>query len=137
MIAMLRRTLASTRKPQNAAQISSPRPIASASAKQLRAGEVLSLIPGRLSFAMHSSTEMTKRKIEQEPNNFYFSSDCQDLYEPFCADFGPVNLLVVHNFCGFMREYWNHPMLQSRELIYYTVGCSLCTWIRQFRIRCF
>lgn len=85
---------------------------------------MLSLIPGRLSFAVHSSRDMTESKIKEEPTKFYLSCDCQELHLPFCDDFGPVNLLVVHEFCDFMRKYWNHPSLQGRELIYYSV-CNI------------
>jgi len=64
--------------------------------------------------------DMTRRYIAQHPERFFFSSTHQESYEPgFCADFGPVNLRVVHEFCGFMLDYWDEPTLEGRHLVFY------------------
>jgi len=47
-------------------------------------------------------------------------SDLQERYEPYCADFGPVNLGVVHRFCEMLHERIQDPRLGSRQLVYYT-----------------
>ena len=47
-------------------------------------------------------------------------SDLQERYEPYCADFGPVNLGVVYRFCEMMDERITDPRLASRHLVYYT-----------------
>jgi len=47
-------------------------------------------------------------------------SDLQERYEPYCADFGPVNLGVVHRFCEMLHERIQDPRLGSRHLVYYT-----------------
>ena len=52
------------------------------------------VIPGALAFSVHLSDEITRKRIEDYPNLFFFSSDYPEHYEPFCADFGPVNLGV-------------------------------------------
>ena len=52
------------------------------------------VIPGALAFSVHLSDEITRKRIEDYPNLFFFSSDYPEHYNPFCADFGPVNLGV-------------------------------------------
>lgn len=44
-------------------------------------------------------------------------SDLQERYEPYCADFGPVNLGVVHRFCTLMTERMTDPRLTNRHLM--------------------
>jgi len=88
--------------------------------RPFKKGDVYPLIPGKLSFTVHDSDAMTRRAIEKEPNLFFFSSDFHERYEPFCADFGPVNLGVVHSFCIFIDGYMSHKQLKDRTLIYYT-----------------
>lgn len=51
---------------------------------------------------------------------FYFSSDFHERYEPYCADFGPVNLSAVYRFCELMHERMNDPRLSHRHLVYYS-----------------
>eukprot|EP00961_Rhodomonas_salina_P262986 3554036-Rhodomonas_salina.2 len=79
-------------------------------------GRLYTVIPGRLSFSVHLNDEMTIDKIKAHPDLFFFSSYCQDEYTPFCRDFGPVNLGVVHRFCQYMRDKLNHPQLKNRHL---------------------
>jgi hypothetical protein len=43
----------------------------------------------------------------------------QERYEPFCADFGPVNLGILHQFCQMMQERMNDERLSHRHLVYY------------------
>jgi cell division cycle 14 len=47
-------------------------------------------------------------------------SDLQERYEPYCADFGPVNLGVVYRFCEMMHVRLTDPRLATRHLVYYT-----------------
>lgn len=102
--------------------VSSTRPIRHAGASPLIAGQVYDLIPKRLAFSVHSSAKMTRDKIKEDLNAFYFSSEYHERYLPFCTDFGPVNLREVHRFCDFMRQYWYHPCIgRDRKLIYYMV----------------
>jgi len=82
-------------------------------------GQVYDLIPNRLAFVVVTGDTMTRSYIKRFPNLFFFSGDFQERYEPFCADFGPVNLSAVHGFCEYVREYFEHPALQSRSFIYY------------------
>lgn len=94
------------------------------SKKKLAKGERYEIVPGRLYFSVHVSEEFTNGEIARRPDLFFFSSDFQERYQAFCHDFGPVNLGVVHNFCEFMCEYFNHSALQNLKLVYYTVSAS-------------
>jgi len=85
-----------------------------------RVGAIYPMVPGRLSFVVHSSDEQTQEQINAFPRKYFFSADFQERYEPFCDDFGPVNLGVVHSFALFMRKYWHCQALQNRELVYYS-----------------
>jgi len=84
------------------------------------AGRVYPVIPGRLAYAAHTDDEMTRLQIESHPSLFFFSDDHQELYEPFCDDFGPVNLSVVHSFCHELREIFNQKQLAKRQVVYYS-----------------
>eukprot|EP00359_Climacostomum_virens_P010746 CAMPEP_0204914492 /NCGR_PEP_ID=MMETSP1397-20131031/12365_1 /ASSEMBLY_ACC=CAM_ASM_000891 /TAXON_ID=49980 /ORGANISM="Climacostomum Climacostomum virens, Strain Stock W-24" /LENGTH=420 /DNA_ID=CAMNT_0052086091 /DNA_START=72 /DNA_END=1334 /DNA_ORIENTATION=- len=33
------------------------------------------------------------------PNSFYFNIDSELVYEPFCSDFGPLNIAMTYKFC--------------------------------------
>uniref|UniRef100_A0A6U4KCZ2 protein-tyrosine-phosphatase n=1 Tax=Hemiselmis andersenii TaxID=464988 RepID=A0A6U4KCZ2_HEMAN len=93
-----------------------------------KTGHTLPLIPGRLSFGVHTSDAQTKSEIKKHPALFFFSSDFQERYEPFCADFGPVNLGIVHSFCGMMRGFMTDKRILSREIVYYTSSApNFCT----------
>lgn len=135
---------------------------APARSKQVQLGEKCPIIPGRLAFAITDGDTRTRKLIHDNPEIFYFSSDFQERYEPYCAgaaealllhgalrtfivcalqpltmywliwtsfprndsfdaDFGPVNLGIVHAFCAFMDMYLNLPQLSEREIVYYMV----------------
>mmetsp|Transcript_1249 Transcript_1249/g.2436 ORF Transcript_1249/g.2436 Transcript_1249/m.2436 type:complete len:408 (+) Transcript_1249:285-1508(+) len=83
-------------------------------------GKIYPVIKGKLSFTAHRNDEHTLAEIKRQPALFFFSSDLQERYEPYCADFGPVNLSVVHRFCVLMSERMTDPRLTNRHLIYYT-----------------
>jgi cell division cycle 14 len=85
-----------------------------------RVGAIYSVVPGRLSFVAHESDQQTMEQIDAFPRKYFFSADFQERYQPYCNDFGPVNLGVVHAFCQFMRKYFNCQSLRNRELVYYT-----------------
>eukprot|EP00961_Rhodomonas_salina_P266215 3598784-Rhodomonas_salina.1 len=82
-------------------------------------GRLYSLIPGRLSFTTHQDDDHTRREIEQNPHLFFFSTDLQERYQAFCADFGPVNLGVLVQFCDYVRDKEVDERLQRRQLVYY------------------
>jgi len=86
-----------------------------------RPGACFPVIAGRLYFTAHRDDDETMRQIVANPKIFFFSTDLHESYIPFCADFGPVNLLAVVNFCEKIEEKLGHPKLQKRPLVYYTL----------------
>ena len=61
---------------------------------------VTSLIPGRLAFLCASSTAVKGFKESDEGQSMrLISSDLHRTYSPLAADFGPVDLGIVHRFC--------------------------------------
>ena len=83
-------------------------------------GKIYPIIPGRLSFTAHHDDDHTNEQISRNIHMFYFSSDFHEHYEPYCADFGPVNLSVVYRFCELMNERMNDLRLKNRHLVYYS-----------------
>mmetsp|Transcript_66219 Transcript_66219/g.163073 ORF Transcript_66219/g.163073 Transcript_66219/m.163073 type:complete len:522 (-) Transcript_66219:107-1672(-) len=83
-------------------------------------GEIYNIMPGKLSFTVHHDQAHTAEEIGRHRKKFFFSSDFQTQYVPFCLDFGPVDLGIVHEFCEYMSERWNDPRLAKRELVYYS-----------------
>jgi len=90
------------------------------SSEPFEAARMYPVIPGRLSYTAHTNNDMTRDEIRNHPALFFFSDDHQELYFPFCADFGPVNLGVVHSFCRMLRGVLAERELAHRELIYYS-----------------
>ena len=64
------------------------------------------LIAGRLAFLSASPWQIDELKSMCEVDNVCFiSSDLHRKYFPLAADFGPVNLGIVHRFCsGFDKR---------------------------------
>jgi hypothetical protein len=69
-----------------------------------KTGNMYPIVENKLSFASHVSDDFTLREIKRRPDLFFFSSDLQERYEPYCADFGPVNLSVTVRFCDLLRS---------------------------------
>eukprot|EP00961_Rhodomonas_salina_P213523 2883709-Rhodomonas_salina.1 len=82
-------------------------------------GALYPLLPGRLSFSVHENDDHTIREIRTQPELFFFSTDLQEKYHPFCADFGPVNLGTVVQFCDYMQDKEADSRLKGRHLVYY------------------
>lgn len=105
-----------------AALVRGPKRICNAmnSSRPWRPGLIYTVVPGKLSFVVHTSLEHTQEMITTFPNRFFFSSSYHETYEPFCLDFGPVNLGVVYSFCLFVRDHQRCPTLMDTELVYYS-----------------
>jgi len=82
-------------------------------------GACYPVIKDRLWFSGHTSDEYTMQMIDADSRIFYFSSHIHESYMPFCADFGPINLSGVIQFCEFVDEKINDPRLKKRPLVYY------------------
>ncbi|CAF3535067.1 unnamed protein product [Adineta steineri] len=53
-------------------------------------------------------------------NTHFFSIDDEFLYENFYADFGPLNLAVVHRYCTKLNKKLNNSTLGHKRIIHYT-----------------
>eukprot|EP00282_Hemiselmis_andersenii_P016102 CAMPEP_0114174786 /NCGR_PEP_ID=MMETSP0043_2-20121206/36590_1 /TAXON_ID=464988 /ORGANISM="Hemiselmis andersenii, Strain CCMP644" /LENGTH=588 /DNA_ID=CAMNT_0001272943 /DNA_START=202 /DNA_END=1968 /DNA_ORIENTATION=- len=88
---------------------------------EYRSGAIYQLMEGRrLCFTCHVDDQHTIEEIQKYPKLFFFSSDLQERYQNFCADFGPVNLAIVRRFCSYVHEKYSDPRLRSRTIVYYT-----------------
>jgi cell division cycle 14 len=76
-------------------------------------------VPGRLFFSIHDSEAHSRLLIQEFPKVFFFSSGQQERYQPFCADFGPINLAEVHTGCLHIHSRVSHPKLRNRPTVYY------------------
>lgn len=52
-------------------------------------------------------------------NTHYFSIDNELIYEPFYADFGPLNIAKVHRYCGILEAKLADPTLADKRIIHY------------------
>lgn len=51
-------------------------------------------------------------------NTHYFSIDDKLIYEPFCADFGPLNLAMVCRYCRLVDAKFSEPLLAHRQIVH-------------------
>mmetsp|Transcript_12801 Transcript_12801/g.26428 ORF Transcript_12801/g.26428 Transcript_12801/m.26428 type:complete len:540 (-) Transcript_12801:81-1700(-) len=87
--------------------------------RPFKVGTIYPIIPDRLYFTVHKNDQMTHREARDHPDLIFFSADYQDRYEPFCADFGPVNLGVMHEFFNFMMDKLTQKRFANKKMVYY------------------
>lgn len=51
---------------------------------------------------------------------FYFCIDDNLVYEPFCEDFGPLNLAMTHKYCMEVDKILTNPDYSKHKLYHYT-----------------
>jgi len=85
----------------------------------LQPGCLHTVIPGRLCLVAHRDDDHTIAEIKKNPKVFFFSSELHEMYTPYCADFGPVNLSIVYHFCNLLKEKLADPRIAKRQLAYY------------------
>lgn len=52
-------------------------------------------------------------------NAHYFSIDTELIYEPFFADFGPLNLAMTYRYICMLQKKLEDPTLKSKTIIHY------------------
>jgi hypothetical protein len=63
------------------------------------------IIPDKLAFIAKHPEQLSQLKLALRGRTLTcVSSDLHRQYTPFCSDFGPVNLAVVHRFCRMMHS---------------------------------
>ena len=72
------------------------------------------LIPGRFYWM---STDSPPKKVSDKTH--FFSIDRELVYEPFAADFGPLNLGLLYRYCKALRAKFDEPKLQNHMIVHY------------------
>jgi cell division cycle 14 len=76
-------------------------------------GDAVEVIRDRLFWAaLHSMPKNTMK-------SHYFSIDKDFVYEPFFADFGPLNLSCVCRYCRILDSMLKDPALQEKRIIHF------------------
>lgn len=75
--------------------------------------DAVEIIPDRLYWvALHTIPRNT-------PKSQYFSIDNELVYEPFFADFGPLNLAMTYRYCRLLHAKMQDPTLMDKRIIHY------------------
>jgi cell division cycle 14 len=75
--------------------------------------DAIEIIPDRLYWvALHARPKNTLK-------SHYFSIDNELVYEPFFADFGPLNLSLVYRYCTYLEAKLKDPSLADKRIIHY------------------
>mmetsp|Transcript_107575 Transcript_107575/g.302872 ORF Transcript_107575/g.302872 Transcript_107575/m.302872 type:complete len:491 (-) Transcript_107575:72-1544(-) len=75
--------------------------------------DVVEIIPDRLYWvALHNAPKSTSRL-------HYVSIDNRLLYEPFLADFGPLNLAMTYRYCKMLEALLKDPVLAEKRIVHF------------------
>lgn len=77
-------------------------------------GSASEILKDRLYFAT------LRIKPKSTINTHFFSIDDEFIYENFYADFGPLNLGVVHRYCSKLNRKLNNSTFSHKRIIHYT-----------------
>lgn len=80
---------------------------------QRELGDAVEIIPHRLYWVALHSKPSSNGKVH------YFSIDEDLVYEPFFADFGPLNLACVYRYCKHLASKLVQPTLAHRIIVHY------------------
>merc|ERR1719203_2043752 len=67
----------------------------------------------------------------------YFSVDQELIYEPFLADFGPLNLAMIYRYCKLLEAKLTDPALLEKRIIHFcshdpkkraNAACLICAY---------
>ena len=72
------------------------------------------IIPGKLFWISD------KTPPKNQANSHYFCIDNELVYQPFCSDFGPLNLGMTYKFCVELERLIKNPMYSSYRIYHYT-----------------
>jgi len=83
--------------------------------------DAIVIIPDRLYWvALHTAPKVSGGwKTSAVPSPHYFSIDNDHIYEPFFADFGPLNLSHVYKFCKTLEAKLGDPAFEDKRIIHY------------------
>jgi len=73
----------------------------------------LEIVPNRLYWA-------AVQAIPKNNNSYhYFSIDQELVYEPFFADFGPLNLSCTYRYCKLLKAILDDPQLAGKRIVHF------------------
>jgi len=75
---------------------------------------LIEIMPGRLYWTSLSGTPAPSEQT------FFFSIDQMLVYEPFFADFGPLNMGQTYRYCKLLQKYLSDPKLAKKRIVHYT-----------------
>ena len=85
--------------------------------EQYKSGAVYDVVPGVLAFVCVADSAQTLTVIRQHPKLRFFTSDLHRSYRPIGADFGPVDLGIIHEFCTLVQLKMDQGV--TKQLVYY------------------
>lgn len=93
--------------------------------------DAIEVIPDRLYWvALHTMPKNTLK-------SHYFSIDNELVYEPFFADFGPLNLSMIYRYCRLLEAKLTDPTMGDKRIIHYcshdpkkraNAACLVCSY---------
>ena len=72
------------------------------------------IIPGKLAWISDRSPP------RNQANSYYFCVDNELVYQPFCSDFGPLNLAMIYKFTIELDRLLKTPAYSSYKIYHYT-----------------
>ena len=61
-----------------------------------------------------------KTPPKNQPNSYYFCIDNERVYQPFCSDFGPLNIGMTYKFCIELERLIKNPVYSNFKIYHYT-----------------
>lgn len=93
----------------------------------MRLTGTVEILPDRLYFSsIHArvNLERLQQEVANEwpdaPEPIFFTVDRVLVYEPFCKDFGPLNLGKFHRFSQILSTKLDSPTNTGRRIFFYT-----------------
>jgi cell division cycle 14 len=86
----------------------------SSSASPISENTPVEIIPGRLYWISDKSPPKSRQHA------FYFCIDNDLVYEPFFADFGPLDLAKVHLFCKELEKLMADTQYKNFKIYHYS-----------------
>ena len=72
------------------------------------------IIPGKLYWISDKSPP------KNQSSSYYFCIDNELVYQPFCSDFGPLNIGMTYKFCVELERLIKNPSYANYRIYHYT-----------------
>jgi cell division cycle 14 len=82
---------------------------------KIQLSEPVEFLSGRLCWTTH----LVGPPPKDTPKLHYFTVEGEFQYEPFFADFGPLNLALTYRYCRLVDKKMNDPVLRMKRIIHY------------------